>query len=373
MRKALVGGLLTLTMVGATIGGSPAGADPAKAGKADAFALTATLAGNALIPPTPAATVTAPPFADDEQTTIPIDAAPLAVDGTLVANARVHQASDIPSALEQPASAQAVAGPYNAQAVGQVEDLEVLVDAVAAGVPVVEADAVRGEAVAVCQGTTPTYSASSEVVNLVIGGEDPLSGPLNDLITQIADAIGASPLVDLVNIEVNKVTVSATGASVDALVVSVLQVADPAAPPVQIRVGHAEVSGVTCGAIPQCSDTQDNDGDGRIDALDPGCHTDGNPNNPDSYDPNDDDESDPECSDLADNDGDGVIDAADPGCHTDGDAGNPASYDPNDDDERDSGVSPLPITGGSVPMTAAAALGAGALALLALRRRSATL
>lgn len=375
MRKALVGGLLILTMVGATLGGSPAGADPSKGGKTDAFAITATLAGNDLIPPTPAASVTAPPFADDEQTAIPIDAAPLAVDGTLVANARVHQASDIPSALEQAASAQAVAGPYNAQAVGQVEDLEVLVDAVAAGVPIVEADAVRGEAVAVCVGTTATYSASSEVVNLVIGGEDPLSGPLNDLITQIADAIGASPLVDLVNIEVNKVTVSATGASVDALVVSVLQVADPAAPPVQIRLGHAEVSGVTCGAIPQCSDTEDNDGDGRIDALDPGCHTDGNADNPDSFDPNDDDESDPECSDLADNDGDGVIDAADPGCHSDGDAGNPASYDPLDDDERDAGVSPqpLPSTGGSLPLTAAAALGAGALTLLALRRRSSTL
>jgi len=31
----------------------------------------------------------------------------------------------------------------------------------------------------------------------------------------------------------------------------------------------------------------------------------------------------------------GVADANDPGCHTDGDVGNPDSYDPNDEDEFD--------------------------------------
>ena len=39
-----------------------------------------------------------------------------------------------------------------------------------------------------------------------------------------------------------------------------------------------------------CSDRKDNDGDGLIDKLDPGCHTDGDPTNNDSYDPQDDDE-----------------------------------------------------------------------------------
>jgi LPXTG-motif cell wall-anchored protein len=43
----------------------------------------------------------------------------------------------------------------------------------------------------------------------------------------------------------------------------------------------------------------------------------------------------PECSDGVDNDGDGVIDAADPGCHTDGNPKNPASYNPNDTSEED--------------------------------------
>src|SRR5690349_22418943 len=33
-------------------------------------------------------------------------------------------------------------------------------------------------------------------------------------------------------------------------------------------------------ALPICSDGVDNDGDGLIDAADPGCHSDGNANNP---------------------------------------------------------------------------------------------
>ena len=377
MRKALASGLLISAIIAGLVSGAgPAAADPALGGSASAFAASASLAGNSLVPPTPLAELTAPPYGDNPQTAIPIDAAPLAVNGTLVSYAGVHKASDLTSALEQPASAQAVAGPYNAQAVGQIEDLEVIVDAVAAGVPLVEADAVRGEAVAVCKGTTVSYSASSEVVNLVIGGEDPLSGPLNDLITQITDALNASPLVDLVSVEVNDVTVNATGASVDALVIKVLQVVDPDAPLVEVRLGHAEVSDVACGGGAACSDTVDNDGDGRIDALDPGCHTDGNADNPDSYDPNDNDESDPQCSDLADNDGDGKIDAADPGCHTDNNAANPDSYNPLDNDETDATVADnpiLPTTGGSVPLAGAAGLGMVGLALYALRRRTAIL
>jgi CARDB protein/Ig-like domain-containing protein len=46
----------------------------------------------------------------------------------------------------------------------------------------------------------------------------------------------------------------------------------------------------------------------------------------------------PECSDGTDNDGDGKIDDRDPGCHTDGDVNNASSYDPNDDSERDTAV-----------------------------------
>ncbi|HEX2067063.1 MAG TPA: hypothetical protein VHI93_09650 [Candidatus Thermoplasmatota archaeon] len=40
------------------------------------------------------------------------------------------------------------------------------------------------------------------------------------------------------------------------------------------------------GTLPTCADGMDNDGDSLTDALDPDCHTDGNPANPSSYDPN---------------------------------------------------------------------------------------
>lgn len=43
-----------------------------------------------------------------------------------------------------------------------------------------------------------------------------------------------------------------------------------------------------------CSDNSDNDEDGLIDSLDPGCHSDNNANNPDSYVPTDTDETDDE-------------------------------------------------------------------------------
>lgn len=127
---------------------------------------------------------------------------------------------------------------------------------------------------------------------------------------------------------------------------------------------------------PICSDGLDNDEDQLVDALDPGCHNDNNPENPESYDPNDNDETDAEptptvctddqannegeplpctynsnddnggggggggggnaiCSNSRDDDGDGLVDSSDPGCHSDGNAGNPNSYVPSDNTEND--------------------------------------
>jgi len=90
---------------------------------------------------------------------------------------------------------------------------------------------------------------------------------------------------------------------------------------------------------PQCSDGEDNDGDGFVDKTDPACFVD------DVYDPELDDESDDpteptQCSDGIDNDDeeDSLADANDPACHTDGDADNDDSYDPTIDDETDEPV-----------------------------------
>ena len=48
----------------------------------------------------------------------------------------------------------------------------------------------------------------------------------------------------------------------------------------------------------------------------------------------------PQCSDGEDNDGDGLVDINDPGCYTDGDVTNPSSYDSSDDNETDVIIDP---------------------------------
>jgi Mg-chelatase subunit ChlD len=83
-----------------------------------------------------------------------------------------------------------------------------------------------------------------------------------------------------------------------------------------------------------CADGLDNNKNGPIDDKDPICHTDGNPNNPDTYDPDL-----PEyntCGDKKDNNNNDLIDDKDPICHTDGNPNNPDTYDPY-----------LPETGGN--------------------------
>ncbi len=78
----------------------------------------------------------------------------------------------------------------------------------------------------------------------------------------------------------------------------------------------------------QCSDGTDNDGDGKVDATDPDCHTDLNASNSSSYNPADNSEfgscltgacNNPpvtyQCNDHIDNDSDGFVDyPSDPGC-----------------------------------------------------------
>jgi hypothetical protein len=68
---------------------------------------------------------------------------------------------------------------------------------------------------------------------------------------------------------------------------------------------------------PECSDGVNNDSDAWTDyPADPGCTS----LNDTSENPN------PQCSDGADNDRDGLADIADPSCHTDGNPGSPGSY-----------------------------------------------
>ena len=115
---------------------------------------------------------------------------------------------------------------------------------------------------------------------------------------------------------------------------------------------------------PQCSDTIDNDGDGVIDAADPGCHSDNDANNAGELQPQrqrrdrqrsgggttgSGGETGVECADNRDNDGDGLIDEKDGGCHTDGNPNNPDSYDPTDDSEAGGGGGGGGGAGGNAP------------------------
>lgn len=307
--------------------GTPASA---AAGTASAFAIKADVFGSNVIPETPAVSSTG---ADSDNTVIAIPGGPLVVSGTLIAKSAVKPG--LLSELNQPPSKHAVAGPYNARAIGQIEDLNILINDGVPGRQLVNADLIRAEAVAKCTNGVPTYSASSEVVDLQIGGEDPFSGPLNDALKQITE--GLAPLADLISVQLN--VVSPDQSSVDAVVVTLLAAAEGGGAPgplAEIRLGHAQITGNPCaGALPsstQCSDGVDN--------------------------------ADPE---------DVLVDALDPGCHEGDDLNKP--YHPEDDDERNTLVlagGALPgdgRTGAAIPTALAAGLGMAALGLLALRRR----
>ncbi|HAS10722.1 MAG TPA: hypothetical protein DCS55_09445 [Acidimicrobiaceae bacterium] len=331
-------GALALVVATAT----PAAADTIGAGDASAFGGTISAGGQEVAPPTPTASATLPGDASD--TTVDIPAEPVAVSGTLNADAAVHAASDLDSALD--VATQEVAGPYNAVATGSIEEADVLVDVVGEGVSLLSADAIRAEAVGVCVGGAVQYSATSEIINLDVGGQDiPLNAPLEQILDAVGDVLEQTTLEQVVDIERNVVTELEDGIAVDALVVTVLAVAgDPVA---EVRLGHAEVSGLACGAAPECSDGVDNDDpeDELADEADPGCHTDGNADNPDSYDPTSDSELDG---------GENV----------------------EDDGTRDTTTAvavqaQLPSTGGNAAATAglAGAMAAAALGVVALRRR----
>jgi LPXTG-motif cell wall-anchored protein len=298
-------------------------ADPAPA--ASAFGTQVAISGTDVVPPTPTAAV-AKPVGDASETTIDVPADPILVSGTLIATANVHAAADLDSALT--VVPQELKGPYQARAVGQIENAGVGYGIAGENVALVSAAVIRAEAVAICT-PTPTYAATSEIIDLNIAGSPvPVNGPVQDIIDGISGALASSGLDAVVNVQRNVVTdIAGGGKAVDALVVTILSAAGDT-PLGVVRLAHAEITSGACAKLPQCSDG-------------------------------------------ADNDGDAVIDKADPGCHSDGNAANDATYQPEDDDELNVAAAALPRTGGS---STTAVFGGGALGLalaaLALRRRS---
>jgi LPXTG-motif cell wall-anchored protein len=240
-----------------------------------------------------------------------------------------------------------------------------------------------------CRGQAPQVANASSVIGL--GGTGvglPAPGCANGTPDTDAGIPGLLPII------CNAEEIAGAAAVRDALDVFALQVGSNAvlrestASSESISVAPAGETGT------QCSDGRDNDGDGKIDIADPGCHTDGNANNTASFNASDNDETDsgtsgsggngngigngngndnngsgngnggPQCSDGVDNDGDGVIDSADPGCHTDGNANNDASFNPNDDSEG--GGATNADNNGALPFTGTDAVGIALAGLLLL-------
>ncbi len=171
-----------------------------------------------------------------------------------------------------------------------------------------------------CQNGQPVPAGSSVVTNLTVNGQTIAIPADNAPFTLDLGPLGSLNLNQTVQ-EPNRITQRAlflTTPLVDVVIAEAI----------------ADFTGNPCAAAarPQCSDTADNDGDGRIDAQDPGCLS--GPGG--AFNPNDNDERDgpaarPQCSDTADNDGDGRIDARDPGCLS----GPNGTFNPNDNDETD--------------------------------------
>jgi LPXTG-motif cell wall-anchored protein len=197
-----------------------------------------------------------------------------------------------------------------------------------------------------CRGAAAEISNVSHVIGL--GGVQvpiPAAGCANG----IADTLSGIPAV--LPIVCNSDDVAGANAVREALDVFVLAVGATSLTKATTASSEAisEAPAAREATGPQCSDGVDNDGDGKIDADDPGCHSDNDASNPDSYNPDDNDETDKsttggsgnatgvQCADKKDNDGDGLVDAKDPGCHTDGNPNNADSYDPTDDSEAGGG------------------------------------
>ena len=198
-----------------------------------------------------------------------------------------------------------------------------------------------------CTGQAPKVTTTSHVIGLG-GVQVPL--PAAGCADGTADTVTGIPAV--LPIVCNAEDVAGAAAVREALDVFVLQVGSTSltkattasSEAISVAPAAREASG------PQCSDQIDNDGDGVIDAADPGCHSDNDATNAKSYNPDDNDETDKkdstggsgnetgtQCADKRDNDGDGLIDAKDGGCHTDGNPNNADSYDPTDDSEAGGG------------------------------------
>lgn len=287
-RITLVMGLvLSLAMLG-----GPANASPLQSVTASAYGAQTTglLALGPLVP----VSASFPPAADNQRSDLlRIPADPLLFSGTATTRAvtttDASLASSIPAARMTVVGGGAVPGGYNARAYARTEGLAVGTQNVVTADPndliepaLISVGAVEAEALVACVNGRPVIVSGSRLAGpLKVAGLD-LEAPVDNTLNAVTDAL---QLPGILEVKRNLVTPLPNGVEVIALQIRVLGTG------LVVNVSEARVSGSACAETPECSDGIDNDGDGRIDIADPECHTDGNANNPASYNPNDDSEA----------------------------------------------------------------------------------
>lgn len=134
-----------------------------------------------------------------------------------------------------------------------------------------------------------TLLASQDGVNFIsLGSRDPTGPAALQAEILYFDLAGNLPWARYVKILNNRVTANSPweGPDIDAMEALHAKNCQPTPLP------SLSPTPASSPNYPQCSDGQDNEGDTHTDATDPGCHSDGNPNNPTTYQPLDDDEND---------------------------------------------------------------------------------
>ena len=297
LRNSLVIGILLLL----TIMSGPADASPLRTTTARAYGASVNLLSLGLIPPTPPNVQAGPGPGTGSNNLLTVPLGTLVSDGTVSAKAQTTldstQQSELPAAntrVYAPAGAPKPAG-YNAKAYARVDGLVVAASDVA-GLPpevaalfdvtaLISADVIHAEALVACVAGSPVIVGGSQLAGVSALGSDltPLvDGTLNQTVVPLGNTVlgllGGSIIANQV------VASGPDNLSLNALHIVIPNILD-------VVLAHVEVTGATCEPVPECSDGIDNDGDGRIDIADPECHTDGNADNPASYDPNDNSEA----------------------------------------------------------------------------------
>lgn len=199
---------------------SPASAQtpvPATQGSAGAYGIS--VGGLVTVPPTPQVSVNTPGV--QEQTAVPVDAAPLAVNATLKARAECRVAPTVPTQITEPD--QPIPAPNNCDGYAITEGLDVLLSG-AAGVEtsLVTARVIEAEAVARCVGGRGQLATGFNLLGLRVAGAD-LGTPLTSTLQPVLELTGeGGALAGIVEIAQNRVTRSGDRIAVNGLQIRIL-------------------------------------------------------------------------------------------------------------------------------------------------------